>query len=167
MREMLVTTRSGRTVDLAPYHNQVWKLVYHAYVPGYDPEDLYQIGMLELIKTAQRDYPLSPSLVTTTIKRQICDYLYKTTGYRRKEKGESYSTTIMTDKIENYSNDTFNPNMWDLIDFLKGFDYQTQKVIAYSLLGYKNKEIAKLLGVSEGRISQILKKARKDFDENY
>lgn len=157
----------------------IWKN-FSKFVNDYSIYDeLMQIGRLELLK-ARDTYNSSKSSFNTyaskCIYNKIITYINKYNNIYKNE-GVSLNELIKTeDNFDLTYEDMFiidddlsmiNGDYNDILKFISTFDIITQKIIYYTLKGYNQREISKILNIKERRINQKVYKLRDEVSNKF
>lgn len=138
-----------------------------------DPDDMYQVGMEALIKCASRWDESKASFRTYAYMRvygAMFDELRRTyytrsTHNKPIPKPFHYSMEEFTHPEAHMDNShiDFYDNIYLMLQLYRGNREQAKKIIECRVEGLFDKEIGDKLGISEGRVCQILKNLKEVY----
>lgn len=125
-----------------------------------DLEEWYGLLAIELCKTVEKHDPAKSKLSTYYYIR-VQGLISK--EYRKKKAAKRDHQNIVL--IENCYSDVGNSDFDKVTEIKLWIESQNNDVLNLKYQGYKQNEIAEILGITQSNVSRTLKKLRQDFED--
>lgn len=131
-----------------------------------DSDDLQQVAFLWLCKQAPRILKGEKIKLRNGIYRSLIDHIRQQTKYRPRHKTPKVSISIEEMQHDCSMSYTINLDPIFLDDIISSLSLQQRKVVSYLRDGFNMKDTGELLGMTEGRVSQIFSEVKEYANES-
>ena len=168
----------GKNLDRA-LHTMAYRFVQSTHDPALSEDDFYQEAQLALYRaTKNHDGLYGPMALSLIGKRAMIDFVRRSQTKRRNTDG--HGTTSRFQRGQNKEEEIWDSQIPSMLSQAIGQEcfnriFATavkshalgEHIIKLRIEGYNSREIGEQLHLTEGRISQILKIIREQYNEDH